>query len=147
MRDVPAAGASRWLRLRPADAVDVVLLVWAGLGLVLSLVAWVLMDELGFGGGAATFVVVVVLRWHGSTPVFLFLAGAFYLTRRGRTVGPTRRWVWAGLAVTVPLWFLLGLPLSVRGLGDVTVFLLLLNLVGAGLMGWGVWRTLSAPGP
>lgn len=135
-------GHSRWRRLAPRDGIDRAFLSLAAFGLLLSLLVWAGLDGGELGLAAAAFIVGPLLVLHGSTPFFFFLGAAFYLTRGGRTIGHTRWGVWIGFALTAPLWFLVGQPLAVRGLGDATWLLVLWNLLALGVMSGAVWKEL-----
>ena len=138
----PAVAGSRWGRLRPVDAGDggALVLVFVGLLLTATSVA----GATGAGLGVLAVVVAPLLALHASCPVFALVGSALFLTRRGRTIGRTRRWVWAGVVASVPLWFLLGGGVAVRGAGQVTWIVWMWNLACFGLMGIGVRRTLAA---
>lgn len=136
-----ARGDNRWLRLRPADPVDLLLVFVMGVGVVLYL--WALVAEPpGVGWDWAQPVVQGFFVVHGSSPVFLFTGALGYLLRWGRCIGRDKAWLVAGVVLTVPLWFLGGLPLAVRGVGDVTVFMVPWNLAAFGVMMVGVYRSL-----
>lgn len=137
-------GRPRWLRLQPADALDVVLLAGIVAGLLFTLVHHAL-DGLATGRTWLDVSAGLLFMAHGSTPILSFLALALYLTRWGRTVGRARTWVWAGFFATAPLWFLAGLPIAVRGAGDVTFLVVPWNLAALAVMAWGVHRTLGSP--
>jgi hypothetical protein len=100
------------------------------------------LDTSGLTEGWSGVAVAALLYTHGSTPVLAFFALAIYLLRWGRTMGRARAYVWLGLALTLPLWFLAGLPLAVRGAGDITWIVVPWNLAAAAVMLVGPWRTL-----
>lgn len=139
-------GQSRWLRLRPADPLDILLLGLMALGLLVYIIAWVTTGP-RLPADALQLLSDLVFRAHGSTPVLFFLGAAFYLARWGRTMGRNKIWLVAGVLITLPLWFLAGLPVGVKGIGDVTLLMVPWNLVALGVMLLGVRRTLASPRP
>jgi len=141
----PAAGGTgRWARLWPADAADGALVALALLGGLLWLTGRLAGDVPVLGPAFLAAPVGALVVLHRSTPLLVFLALALYLTRRGRTIGPRRRWVWAGFGLVLPLTLLVGQPVVVRGAGDVTWLVVPWNLAALVLMGVGVWRQLRA---
>lgn len=148
-RDVFGAiepGRSRWLRLRPADGGDLVLCALMAVGLVLYGIGQV-SGRPDAPWPWAQPVTDAVFMVHGSTPLLFFIAAMAYLMRWGRVIGRNKVWVIAGLVLTIPLWFLVGLPLNVRGFGDATMITIGWNLLALAVMVPGVWRTLHTPGP
>lgn len=141
MQESAQKTTGRWGRLRPRDPGDWGLVAAMAVGLVLYWVSLFIQPPAGLGPWR--LVLDAFLMSHGSTPLLFFLALAVYLVRWGRTLGNHKVWVWVGLVLTVPLWFLAGLPVAVRGAGDITLFFIFWNLIAFGLMGIGTRRTLG----
>lgn len=141
MQREAGASGNRWHRLRPRDPTDGMLIAVMVVGVVLygANAFW----EPSLGPGWLLLTLEALLMTHASSPPLLFFALAFFLVRWGRTLGANKRWVWAGLLVTLPLWLLAGLPVAIRGAGDITVYFVLWNLVALAVMATGVRRTLG----
>lgn len=142
------SSGSRWRRLWPSrDGRDAGGLLLVFLGVLLWLVArlsWAAQQDVAaaFGIGPVALLVGGLLQAHGATPTLAFLGAALYLTHRGRSLGRDKWWVWGGLVWVVPLMVLGAEELAVRGGFAGGAAVAVWNLVGAGLMGLGVWRTL-----
>lgn len=134
-------GQSRWLRLRPADPGDVLLGLLMVFGLMVYVSAW-FTDPPSVPWTWLQPVSDGLFLVHGSTPVFFFVGALVYLNRWGRSVRAHKKWIVIGFVLTVPLWFLGGLPLAVKGAGDITALLVPWNLLALALMLVGVHRSL-----
>lgn len=137
-------GQSRWLRLRPADLIDLLLGALMAVGLLLYVAGWFTPGP-RLPAEGLQLVSDLLFRAHGSTPLLFFLGAAVYLARWGRTMGRHKMWLVIGVLLTLPLWFLAGLPVGVKGVGDITLLMVPWNLLALGLMLLGVRRTLGAP--
>ncbi len=135
-------GQSRWLRLRPADAGDLLLVLLMALGLAFYATTW-FAEAPEVPWTWLQPVVDGLFMAHGSTPIFFFLGALVYLNRWGRSVRAHKKWLVLGFLLTVPLWFLGGLPIAVKGLGEITLLLVPWNLFAFALMLLGVYRSLG----
>jgi hypothetical protein len=136
-------GGNRWLRLRPADGLDLLILSVMAIGLALYLAGWFVSPPRA-PNSALQFLSDALFRSHGSTPVLFFLGALGYLMRWGRTQTRHRGWLVAGVLLTLPLWFLAGLPIGVKGVGDITVIVVPWNVLALVVMLLGVRRSLGS---
>ena len=121
---------------------DLLLCLVMALGLTLYVMTWFIPSP-RFPTQALQVIGDVIIRANASTPLLFFVAALFYLSRWGRTMGRDKVWLVVGVAITLPLWFLAGLPVGIKGVGDITLLLVPWNLLALGVMFVGVHRSLS----